>query len=245
MEYKKYPSLTYNGNLIDELVEGFTVVNVEGRDLIETDINTIKIDGRHGEYFNYSTLPPREIKVHFILKAKNSKEYLQKLQKLNLLLTTFEEVRFSFGDENGNYRVGIKSGIESPPYDYFIGTGIITIFCSKPFLYTNSKTTSTKNITTNNYGIQLEKITATGATSSKMTFLDEISGARLNINAQNNSAALEITKDKITYSGKNISNQIDWTVSSWKSLFNETKELKFVTSGMGSTVKFEYKELIL
>lgn len=245
MEYNKYPSLTFNDNLIDELVEGFTVINVEGRDLIETDINTTKINGRIGEYFNYSTIPAREIKVHFLLKANNSKEYLQKLQKLNLLLTTFEEVRFSLGDENGNYRVGIKSKIDSPPYDYFIGTGKITIYCSKPFLYTNSIITSQKNITTKNYGLQLEKITATGSANTKMHFLEEISGTRLNINPQNTSAELVITKNKIAYSNQNISNEIDWTVSSWKSLFNETKEFKFITSGMGNSVKFEYRELIL
>lgn len=207
-------AITFNGHLIDEEIESFMTVNVEGRQLLAPNLETVNIPGRNGDIVIGGTYPSRDITVHFMIKDYRNVFFLEKIRRLNEILYTNREVEFSFLDEDG-LRYGRLSEIEDPEYDSNLGFGKFTIHCSDPFLYGELKKTQNKieKFKLKKYPVKIEKIVIFTIETKKLVITNKTRGTKIILNGNfENWDRIQITKDKITKNeiGKNDENIISW-----------------------------------
>ncbi|MDO5016534.1 MAG: phage tail family protein [Eubacteriales bacterium] len=138
MDYTRYCALEFNNIVLDSAIEGYMTINVDGRGLLRREIKTVKIPGRAGERIVDQSIPPRELKVYFFLKADRDRDFRKRLIYLHELLTSDEDARIRFGDEVGS-RFGRCTDIDDPPYDSNQGIGSFMLYCQDPFLYQEAK----------------------------------------------------------------------------------------------------------
>lgn len=126
-------AVCFNGDYIEDKLEGYTTLRVRGRDVLTKEIvsNSYRNDG---SVFDYSKYPERIIEVEFILDAPDVEVFRTRLQLLNQYLN-LEEADFYFNDESYCFSTGsvsINEPIESNPI--FLH-GEYTITCFTPFKY--------------------------------------------------------------------------------------------------------------
>lgn len=131
-------ALTFNGVNLDSKFKNYMTVNVEGRQILAPILNTVSVPGRPGDVVIGQNLPPRKITVHYLLSAKDNREWLKYIKMLNEHLYSETDVEFSFDDESG-VRYGRLESVNNPSYDSNFGMGSFTIHCQDPFLYGESK----------------------------------------------------------------------------------------------------------
>lgn len=219
MEEIRYCKIKYNDVVLDDKLKNYMTINVEGRGLTAPTLKLVDIEGSDGDYIESEKYPSKDIKVYFVFYTKNNKERLELEEDLNLILQTDQEVKFSFDDEKG-YRIGILSQAESIKYDYFTGVGSFTIHCSKPFRYLDEVTQKGENIKIDykekhfkidwisfefeNTGKEFEIKNTTTGEKIKVSNIEKLTGKVI------------VSKDKITINGGNVSEKLDYTVSTWK-----------------------------
>lgn len=116
---------------LEDKVDGYTTVNIENRTLFVPKIKTLDIKGRDGALIVDRKYPPREVTVHFLLKANNALEFNEKLKKINAIL---QKDYYSFGvDNEEGYLHGVVTKIKPPPINRFRGVGSFTFYCDDPF----------------------------------------------------------------------------------------------------------------
>lgn len=211
-------ALTFDGHLLDEEIESFMTVNVEGRQLLSRKLETVNVPGRDGDIIIAGTYPPREITVHFMISDYRNSFFLEKIRRLNEILYTDEEVKFSFNDEDG-YRVGRLSNVSDPAYDSNIGFGKFTIHCSDPFLYGHLRKTQSKidELKLKKYPIKIEKIKILSAETKKLVLTNKIKGTKIILNGDFKARdEVIITKDKITVNGQNRMYWLDFVNSDYQ-----------------------------
>lgn len=114
-----------NGKWLSEEVPGFTVLSIEGRELLEKDLQTETTKGVDGSMFVRSRYPARTLKIEFFIRALTNEERGERYNKLASLLYG-DEQKIIFSDEPDKYFVGsvTKSGAKE-----------IQFLCSDPFKY--------------------------------------------------------------------------------------------------------------
>lgn len=73
-------ALTFDGHLLDEEIESFMTVNVEGRQLLSRKLETVNVPGRDGDIIIGGTYPPREIIVHFMISEYRNAYFYKRLE---------------------------------------------------------------------------------------------------------------------------------------------------------------------
>lgn len=210
-------AITFDGHLLDEEIESFMTVNVEGRQLLAPKLETVNIPGRNGDVIIGGTYPPRDITVHFMIRDYKNSFFLEKIRRLNEILYTDKEVKFSFRDEDG-FRIGRLSEVEDPEYDSNLGFGKFTIHCSDPFLYGELKNTDSKieKFKLKKYPVKIEKIKIFTRETKKLVITNKTRGTKIILNGNFNSGeVIRITKDKITVMGRNRMNWLDFVESDY------------------------------
>lgn len=130
----KYCALSINGVLIDEALPLYTTINVEGRSFVGRKLDTVTVPARDGVFVRDGRLDARTITVKYAIKASSASEYLETLQALHKMLTSGEDMRIQFGDED-YHRYGRLSAYKEPPSDQFQGTGTFSFLCQDPYRY--------------------------------------------------------------------------------------------------------------
>ena len=220
--YTPYCSLTFNDVLLDQAVDGYMTINVEGRGLLGRVLTTVDVPGKDGIMVTGAKLNPRGIRVYFLMEADDSATFMLQLNSLHDLLKSDGDVRFQFGDEE-YYRFGQLSEVENPPYDRTRGIGVFTLFCQDPYKYRDTTALTGTSITLPNIGSHPYKIltmestlttTRTGFTISNTTTSRKIiltgsfpAGQKLIVNH----AAGTITLNTV-----NIKSRLDYINSDWR-----------------------------
>lgn len=211
-------AITFDGHLLDEEIESFMTVNVEGRQLLAPKLETVNIPGRNGDVVIGGTYPPRDITVHFMIRDYKNSFFLEKIRRLNEILYTDKEVKFSFLDEDG-YRVGRLSEVDDPDYDSNLGFGKFTIHCSDPFLYGELKLTTSKieKFKLKKYPVKIENITLVIPETKKLVITNKTRGTKIILNGDfKYGNVVKITKDKITVNRQNRMNWLDFVNSDYQ-----------------------------
>lgn len=151
-------ALIFNKQNIDQMVEGFRTLSVEGRDNFSNKVNNVKINHRNkGVNLDYDS---NDIVVTFELTSPNQYESEQRLANLKSLLVGFEK-EFSFLDSQ-YYWEGTVTGFNiTNPANYLNLIGTITITTQTPFRYTRDREVSGKIIN----GVNTVKISDSQMTS--------------------------------------------------------------------------------
>ncbi len=121
--------LSFNGRNLDRIIDGYSTINVEGRQMFSPSLSYQRVRGRDGDILIEDSYPSREITVHYLIKAENNHWFLRKMKLLTMYLQSKEDVEFSFADELG-VRFGRLSSFDDPPFDSNVGIGKFTIHCS-------------------------------------------------------------------------------------------------------------------
>lgn len=125
-------AMTYNGELLDAVVEGFEVLNVRGRETTDVDIESVAVDV--GSIVTHQRLEARPITVEYRLKTKDTETFWASYRQLMKILIQSKDVPFSFADEDAVYygRYATSESIENETNDV---VSSFEIFRPKPFKY--------------------------------------------------------------------------------------------------------------
>lgn len=211
-------ALTFDGHLLDEEIESFMTVNVEGRQLLSRKLETVNVPGRDGDIVISGTYPSRDIVVHFMILDYRNAYFLEKIRRLNEILYTDEEVKFNFNDEDG-YRIGRLSNVSDPAYDSNIGFGKFTIHCADPFLYGHLRKTNAKigELKLKKFPVKIEEIKITAPATNKLVVTNKNKGTKIILNGDFKAGdKVIITKDKITVNGQNRMYWLDFVNSDYQ-----------------------------
>lgn len=135
-------AMNINGYFLEELIPDYQTLDVEGRELFETNSEYSKLGIRDGERHIYNRIPARELKIKFYLKAEDDASFRDKFNKLNVVLFTEKEVPIWFNDEPEMIFTGTKATIDEIDSGHYWATGSFKIVCGDPYKYTKSDATS-------------------------------------------------------------------------------------------------------
>lgn len=240
----EYCSLTFNGQLLDEVIPGYTTANVEGRGLLDRIVNSINIPGRDGSFILNQKLPARAIKVYFLLRATNARDKQNKLTTLNTVLKSSADVLFKFGDEDF-HRFGRVSEVEDPPYDQKEGIGSFLIYCQDPYKYKTVSTLIETSITLPTgpaYPYKLNQIQLTPGARTGLTINNVTTGRKIVLTgAFTAGQVLQIRPSEILLDGQNIMNRLDFINSDWREF--ELHPGNVITAPVSMTLSVDERSL--
>lgn len=143
---------TYGDMYLEDLVDGFSIISVVGREIIPQTILANTNEYLDGQTYFGSKVEPRELEFTYQIKANNPSELMSRYKKLNYYLTEKTELMFIFQDESLYYR-GVLTAVGEVPAGTLKHISTFTITCSDPYKYSASKKvsgTGTLNINRDN-----------------------------------------------------------------------------------------------
>lgn len=126
--------LSINGTIIENAIAGFNSFNVSGRNMPETEIETVTVGNRNGDVFKSKRYAGRTLTVSYALIAATESELMRKFERLNAILDA-EEAQIIFGDDPTVFYIGTKTGITEPQGAQIAMSGKIEFYCSDPYKY--------------------------------------------------------------------------------------------------------------
>lgn len=131
-------AMSYNGVYLENEIDGYRTISVTGRELMESEVTDVEIDGMDGSYYRYKTTPARTITVRYQLLARGSREFRDAFNKMNKLLSG-EQVKVIFNDESDKYFIGTKTSNTQVDGGSNNVIGEIEIYCSDPRKYSTTE----------------------------------------------------------------------------------------------------------
>lgn len=129
-----------DGFYLEDEIEGYTTIDVTGRESISREVETNTIGSRDGELYKNKRYEPRTITVSFVIEGADSTDLLSKLDHLNYILD-HDEMIVVFDDEPDKYYMGTPNGSPSISIatpggsDFGVASGSFDITCHDPFKY--------------------------------------------------------------------------------------------------------------
>jgi len=177
-------SFIFNGRILDEYLEGYRTISVEGREQVKRNLNTITLNG-DGEYLIDSRYPERDMVVKFWLDGKDTDEFNERWHKLVGALQG-TKVPFQFLDEREITRYGTVTDINNEEPGRLNIQGSITIHMSDPWAYYPEQKLTGAEIVLNDSKIANDgfvpnaiAFTVTGAGTFKVEALQSATNARI------------------------------------------------------------------
>lgn len=129
-------AICFNGHWLDDEIQSFETLNVEGRNDFKRTINAQELN-EDGSMYLSSRIPAKQLKVNFYWKTQNIEAYNDGLKKLKFILYQ-PEVKINFLDEKEFYYIGTIEdfALEEPT---LTAKGTITINCSNPYKFSDIK----------------------------------------------------------------------------------------------------------
>lgn len=136
LEGKSLPSeaLKINGEYIENLIEGYRTLTVEGREALSPEILTNETGIRDGSTLKGKRYPARVIRITYQLIAATSEDFREAYNKLAKILDV-EDAELIFNDETDKFFTGTPSYIGEVPPGKNSVVGEFEILCVDPFKY--------------------------------------------------------------------------------------------------------------
>lgn len=241
-----YCALTYNGVLMDEAIESYTTINVEGREIHAPSINEIDRQGGDGSIILGQKYNSRNIIVHFMIKASSDSSKRESIQKLKYILKSKEDVEFSFGDDIGKW-YGRLSDATNIRYDYFQGIGTFTIKCSDPYKYVDYKIYKGNNFVISQdeyHKLIIEELEFNNTSPGELRISNETSGKKIVLSNIGRIGKIKINREDITLDGSSIVNRLDPYESTWKNFIFEDGD-NIIISGADDSSISKIRRLVI
>lgn len=127
-------AMQFNGEYLEELIEGYRTLYVKGRDTLSPEIEIGEVGVRDGGYLKNKRFPARTITVGYQLLASDENAFRAKFNALNGILNT-EDAQLIFHDEEDKYFTGTPNGFGDVPEGRNNITSEFEIICADPFKY--------------------------------------------------------------------------------------------------------------
>lgn len=134
-------ALLHNSVYIENQIEGYRTLSVQGRELIGQEVNTIPRTGVDGSVFINKRYPERYITVFYKLEAETRKGFREKFNRLNRILTGGNRT-FRFRDELDYHFTGVLENVDTVPPGVNSVVSSFTLLCTDPFKYKDEVTVS-------------------------------------------------------------------------------------------------------
>lgn len=242
-------AICFNGHWLDDEIQSFETLNVEGRNDFKRNINAQE-SSEDGSMYLSSRIPAKQLKVNFYWKTQNIEAYNSGLKKLKFILYQ-PEVKIKFLDEKDFYYIGTVEdfALEDPT---LTTNGTITINCSNPYKFSDIKEIESFNnqFTVNDkdliYPNKPKKITITPNVDGSNVEIDNLTtGKKL-------MATLAFSKNKkIVFDFDNLDFSVDYVshlinldlASNFDDfLIKNGDQITFNVNG-GKTLEYEVKQL--
>lgn len=135
-------AMYFNGDFLENIVPGYQTLNVTGRELASTEIQSYQLGIRDGMRPVYARIPERELTIKYELDAPTNEDFRDRFNRLNVALFSEKDVVIWFNDEPEMIWSGSKSDVDSVPEGVNHVVGTFTILMSDPYKYTRSDATS-------------------------------------------------------------------------------------------------------
>ncbi len=116
-----------DGQYIEDLIPGYSTLQVSGRELLSQSIEKQTIGKSDGEFIQYARNPSREIVVGYRLAASDNLSFRQAFYKLNSILHG-DSHQVSFNDDPSKYWIATFSDIDDVPKGRNAITSSFTLF---------------------------------------------------------------------------------------------------------------------
>lgn len=134
---------SFDGVFFEDVVPGYRTLDVTGREPIQASVKELSSEIRDGALFVLNRREARDIVVKFAITTDSQREYLQSVDKLKALITSYNvdyvertEKQVIFSDESDRYYMGVVTNLELEKFvDYNSGSGQFTIHCADPLKY--------------------------------------------------------------------------------------------------------------
>lgn len=120
-------AMLIDGQYIEDLIPGYSTLQVSGRELLSQSIEKQTIGKSDGEFIQYVHNPSREIVVGYRLAAADNLSFRQAFYKLNDILHG-ENHQVSFNDDPSKYWLATLSDIDDVPKGRNAITSSFTLF---------------------------------------------------------------------------------------------------------------------
>lgn len=127
-------ALKINGEYIENLIDGYRTLSVEGREALSPELSAFETGARDGAGLLSKRYPARTIIIKYQLIAKTAEEFRAAYNKLGSILNV-ENAELIFNDEQDKFFTGTPSeiGAVEPGKNAVIGE--FEILCTDPFKY--------------------------------------------------------------------------------------------------------------
>ena len=215
-------AMLFNGILLEEEIKGYQTLNVEGRETISYNLeDSGNISGRDGVITFGKTLPPRVLRIQYLLEASSNEELQHSFRLLSWKLQTNGEVPIRFRDDLEITYYGELVGMSEVPPETNNVVGTFEIHCSDPYKYEKETNQAGNPLTIylpTPYEVKPELIEVTvKSTISKLIVANITTGRRIVLNgAYQNGDIIRIRLnetgqgDKITKNNQNIMKELDY-----------------------------------
>ena len=137
-------ALSINGTYIENVIEGYRTLSVEGRDLLESEISEMQVGFSDGSRYQEKRDMTRTITVHYQMLADDAEDFREKFNQLCSILDQ-EEAELIFADEPDKYFIGTKYGVEQPDPGRLNVTGEFSFYCADPYKYAKTEKVASGN----------------------------------------------------------------------------------------------------
>lgn len=120
-------AMLIDGKYIEDLIPGYSTLQVSGRELLSQSIEKQTIGKSDGEFIQYVRNPSREIVVGYRLAAADNISFRQAFYKLNSILHG-DSHQVSFNDDLSKYWIATFSDIDDVPKGRNAITSSFTLF---------------------------------------------------------------------------------------------------------------------
>ncbi|MFR0563562.1 distal tail protein Dit [Lacticaseibacillus paracasei] len=120
-------AMLIDGQYIEDLIPGYSTLQVSGRELLSQSIEKQTIGKSDGEFIQYVRNPSREIVVGYRLAAADNLSFRQAFYKLNSILHGDSHL-VSFNDDPSKYWIATFSDIDDVPKGRNAITSSFTLF---------------------------------------------------------------------------------------------------------------------
>lgn len=135
-------AMNIGGRFLEDIIPGYRTLNVQGRELYETENHYVQLGIRDGESHVYNRLQARVLTIEYYLVADTPEAFRDAFNRLNVALFNEKEQMIWFNDEPEMYFIGNKGTVDEvePGKNWTISK--FTIQCGDPYKYSKSDATS-------------------------------------------------------------------------------------------------------
>lgn len=127
-------ALKINGEYIEDLIEGYRTLTVEGREALSPELSTYETGIRDGATLKGKRYPARTIKITYQLIAATNEDFRAAYNKLASILNV-KDAELIFNDETDKFFIGTPSEIGEVQPGRNSVVGEFYILCTDPFKY--------------------------------------------------------------------------------------------------------------